>query len=680
VVENQKKQKTGKDGHSSGNYPEIKYSPNSRLQGFVKVSDLQGLVLYLLAEGGAPQWVAVRHHKSFQRVVVLMVPGLEEGMFNGRIDLSEPLPPRSGHDETSSGDQQDDVADSGKESPSKSSTPGQRSYGQTPDDYYPRKLDSEQLAPPLQPLADIFSYLWPVKSPGDDKYSRIYSPIYAMLNAPLEKSKSAETTKGSKALQSKDWKNEPIRVTQLIASLDDLLDNQYDIHPAMYSNGETRQEGLEKRQRDKTTEADGWRDTRVSSIEEGEVPENEIQSGSRTAGRDVISIDCEMCKTEGLVSELTRISVLAWDGTVLMDELVKPKNPVVDYLTRFSGITKEKLDPVETTLADIQERLLKLITPRTILVGHSLESDLKALKMTHPFVVDTSIIFAHPRGPPLKSSLKYLAQRYLNREIQKNHGSTGHDSIEDARTCLDLVKQKCEKGINWGMSGTSTEPIFRRIGRFPKICTSSKESTSKATDSRTTASVDWDDPRHGPRAHADVAIGCQSDPEVVEGIKRALLGDSNADTTSLASHEADFVWARLRGLEIFRGWGKAYTSGNASGNTNSTAKNPDNDTRSNEPDGSGDAVASLAAAVTRTVGYVADIYASLPPQSALIVFSGTGDTREVFRLINLQQQFKREYQTRKWDQLTVRWTDAEEQALRKACKLAREGIALITVK
>jgi hypothetical protein len=30
--------------------------------------------------------------------------------------------------------------------------------------------------------------------------------------------------------------------------------------------------------------------------------------------------------------------------------------------------------------------------------------------------------------------------------------------------------------------------------------------------------------------------------------------------------------------------------------------------------------------------------------------------------------------------LTVRWTDAEEQALRKACKLAREGIALITVK
>ena len=41
-----------KDG---GNYPSISHSSHSRLQSFVKLSDLQNLVLYLLADGTAPQ-------------------------------------------------------------------------------------------------------------------------------------------------------------------------------------------------------------------------------------------------------------------------------------------------------------------------------------------------------------------------------------------------------------------------------------------------------------------------------------------------------------------------------------------------------------------------------------------------------------------------------------------------
>src|SRR5437762_11607315 len=122
---------------------------------------------------------------------------------------------------------------------------------------------------------------------------------------------------------------------------------------------------------------------------------------------------------------------------------------------------------VTTTLEDIQQRLLEILHPKVILLGHSLNSDLKALKMTHPFIVDTSIIYPHPRGPPLKSSLKFLSQKYLGKEIQK--GETGHDSIEDARTVLDLVKQKCEKGEGWGTSDASNESIFRRLSRATKL-------------------------------------------------------------------------------------------------------------------------------------------------------------------------------------------------------------------
>jgi hypothetical protein len=48
---------------------------------------------------------------------------------------------------------------------------------------------------------------------------------------------------------------------------------------------------------------------------------------------------------------------------------------------RWSGITPEHLANVTVTLGDVQERIRALLPPNAILVGHSLESDLKALKV-----------------------------------------------------------------------------------------------------------------------------------------------------------------------------------------------------------------------------------------------------------------------------------------------------------
>ena len=48
---------------------------------------------------------------------------------------------------------------------------------------------------------------------------------------------------------------------------------------------------------------------------------------------------------------------------------------------RFSGLTGKDFIGVKKTLSDVQEDLLKLFTNETILVGHSLESDLKVLKV-----------------------------------------------------------------------------------------------------------------------------------------------------------------------------------------------------------------------------------------------------------------------------------------------------------
>jgi len=53
---------------------------------------------------------------------------------------------------------------------------------------------------------------------------------------------------------------------------------------------------------------------------------------------------------------------------------------------RFSGLTEKDLAGVETTLRDVQAVLLSLFTDKTILIGHSLESDFVALKVGLSFI------------------------------------------------------------------------------------------------------------------------------------------------------------------------------------------------------------------------------------------------------------------------------------------------------
>ena len=55
---------------------------------------------------------------------------------------------------------------------------------------------------------------------------------------------------------------------------------------------------------------------------------------------------------------------------------------------RFSGLTEKDLAGVKTTIRDVQAVLLSLFTDKTILMGHSLESDLVALKVRGLVVPD----------------------------------------------------------------------------------------------------------------------------------------------------------------------------------------------------------------------------------------------------------------------------------------------------
>lgn len=641
-------------------YPSLGYSDLHKLHTSVNINHLQALVLYCLADATSPQFVSVKHHGMVRKAVVLLVPGLEKGMFDGSIPVDELGEIHNGANGL--------VEDRKVSSESVANELESNGYDikpppKSPDDYLPTLLSPDKLPVPLKPLADIFPYIWPVKAPGDDKYGRVHSPLHAMLNSAITKTQEDRNEdkqiKGPKpAREGRNWENKRTPITAFVSSGEELEENDYTLHPASFSTPSEKEVGIQRRIKDKQTADDGWVDTIVDKLEDGIANDKDVEKGSLTDGRSIVAMDCEMCRVEGGEMALTRISLVEWDGNVLLDELVKPDRPIIDYLTPYSGITPAKLENVTTTLKDIQDRLLKEITSKHVLIGHSLNSDLMALKLTHPFVIDTSILYPHPRGPPMKSSLKWLAQKYLGREIQKGHGSNGHDSVEDARACLDLVKMKCERGPQWGTSEATVEPIFKRLKRTPRAGSSNNVSN----DGKTGAIVDQGAPERNFGSMASYCIGCADDAGVVVGVKRAVLGDE--DGSYIPGGGVDFTWARFQELAAFRGW------------WNDNRRHVSNHTP--QPSTASPST-GLAEAITKTIDNIKAVRDILPPCTLLVVYSGTGDPREMARLQEMQRTFKREYAVKKWHELSVKWTDTEEQGLKTACRKARESLGFITI-
>ena len=325
----------------TNNYPALVYADTYKQQSSIKLADLQNLVLYCLAQGTSPQWVAVRHHGQVNKAVVLFVPGLERCMFDGSVALDtigkgpEQVPPDGNGTDQSHESQ---ITPSVSSNIAMTSNHASSHTHASPDDYLPVRLAAENLPEPLKPLAECFEYLWPVKAPGDDKFAKLYSPLHHMLNSQLPKSqeqKAAEKAiKGAKPMKDQRWESKRSPITTFISSKDELRENDYVMHPAWFGT-EPEKEAERRRRLDAGQTADsGWVDSRITHLGAGDHLNVSCEKGSLTAGRTVLAMDCEMCTVEGGDAALTRISLVGWDGEVVMDGLVKPDKPIIDYLTR----------------------------------------------------------------------------------------------------------------------------------------------------------------------------------------------------------------------------------------------------------------------------------------------------------------------------------------------------------
>lgn len=183
-------------------------------------------------------------------------------------------------------------------------------------------------------------------------------------------------------------------------------------------------------------------------------------------------MDCEMVGVgyRGRKSAVARVTLVGWNGEILLDEFVRPTEEVTDYRTFVSGVTARDLDQkARWTLSDCQRQVRKLLEDK-ILVGHALKNDLRALGIRHPWqqTRDTGkyeplMKKRTPTGLRKGSSgcsdkdnvlwprkLRDLAHDKLGREIQVP--GRPRSAYEDALAAMDLYKKlrhKWEKAVQY---------------------------------------------------------------------------------------------------------------------------------------------------------------------------------------------------------------------------------------
>jgi len=170
----------------------------------------------------------------------------------------------------------------------------------------------------------------------------------------------------------------------------------------------------------------------------------ESVSASGNAAPDVVALDCEMVGTgpTGSRSVLARVSIVDYEGNVLLDKFVRPEEAVTDYRSHITGITAATLQRPGVLKEATARRIVSEIIEGKIVVGHALNNDFEALVLSHPHALIRDTSTFKPLRPPGREkktpSLAFLSQHWFGQTLHEGQ----HDSVEDARAALRLYTMR----------------------------------------------------------------------------------------------------------------------------------------------------------------------------------------------------------------------------------------------
>lgn len=146
------------------------------------------------------------------------------------------------------------------------------------------------------------------------------------------------------------------------------------------------------------------------------------------------------------VQHLGRVVLVDDHGEVLVDVLVKPRQPLLDSRTQLTGLTRAMLEgPLAVDYAEARRMLLRFLRPETLLVGYRLTSDLEAAKLWHRPLIDVALLFEvesakkHAYHP-----LRWIVEKLLREVIDDDKP---HDALETARLIMRLAQYEANKAI-----------------------------------------------------------------------------------------------------------------------------------------------------------------------------------------------------------------------------------------
>lgn len=168
--------------------------------------------------------------------------------------------------------------------------------------------------------------------------------------------------------------------------------------------------------------------------------------------RRAVVLDCEMVQVEGNCRELAYLTAVDFlTNEILIDNYVQPTKRVWGWNTRYSGISCAEMNRARAEGRALngwqhaRQVLWEYVDADTVLMGHSLQNDLKVLGFYHSRIVDSQILTSEAVSILLPSDmsltrrwgLKTLAKELLEDDIQV--GRNGHSALEDTLATRDVI-------------------------------------------------------------------------------------------------------------------------------------------------------------------------------------------------------------------------------------------------